>query len=103
MFGRNKNNQDGEMSFLDHLEALRWHLVRSAIAIVSIAVVLFCFKDFLFDGVLLAPKSPSFPTYKALCWISNRFHLGEDLCITQINFNLISTDISAQFSTHMWV
>jgi sec-independent protein translocase protein TatC len=91
------------MSFLDHLEALRWHLVRSAIAIVSIAVVLFCFKSFLFDGVLLAPKSPNFPTYRALCWIAQRFNLGDNLCITQINFNLISTDLSAQFATHMWV
>jgi sec-independent protein translocase protein TatC len=103
MFGLTKGNAEGEMSFLDHLEALRWHLVRSAIAIISIAVVLFCFKDFLFDGVLLAPKSPHFPTYRAMCWLSNRFHLGDDLCITQIDFNLISTDISAQFSTHMMV
>jgi sec-independent protein translocase protein TatC len=102
MFSRNKSGTEGEMSFLDHLEALRWHLVRAAIAIVSIAVVLFCFKEFLFDGVLLAPKYPSFPTYRALCWLGNRFHM-EDICISQINFNLISTDISAQFATHMWV
>jgi sec-independent protein translocase protein TatC len=53
--------------------------------------------------VLLAPKSPLFPTYRAMCWLSHRFNLGEDLCITQINFNLISTDITAQFSTHIWV
>jgi sec-independent protein translocase protein TatC len=91
------------MSFLDHLEALRWHLVRSALVIVTLAVVLFCFKSFLFDDVLLAPKSPHFITYRAMCWLSHRFNLGEDLCITQINFNLISTDITAQFSTHMWV
>jgi sec-independent protein translocase protein TatC len=103
MFSRNKVNQEGEMSFLDHLEALRWHLVRSAIAIISIAVVLFCFKGFLFDGVLLAPKFPSFPTYRALCWVSERFHLGGDLCITEIDFKLISTELSAQFATHMWV
>jgi sec-independent protein translocase protein TatC len=38
-----------------------------------------------------------------MCWLSHRFNLGEDLCITQINFNLISTDITAQFSTHIWV
>jgi sec-independent protein translocase protein TatC len=103
MFFSKKSGIEGEMSFLDHLEALRWHLVRSAIAVVSLAVVLFCFKSFLFDTVLLAPKSPNFPTYRAMCWISHRFNLGDDMCITQINFNLISTDISAQFSTHMWV
>jgi len=103
MFSRNTSGNEGEMSFLDHLEALRWHLVRSAIAIGVIAVTLFCFKSFLFDDVLLAPKSPNFPTYRAMCWLSHRFNLGDDLCITQINFNLISTDISAQFSTHMMV
>jgi sec-independent protein translocase protein TatC len=102
MFSRKKSNVEGEMSFLDHLEALRWHLVRSAIAIVSVAIVLFCFKGFLFDGVLLAPKSPDFPTYRALCWVAQKFSLGDDLCITQINFNLISTELSAQFATHMW-
>jgi sec-independent protein translocase protein TatC len=102
LFGK-KSNSEGEMSFLDHLEALRWHLVRSAIAVISLAIVLFCFKSFLFDGVLLAPKSPDFPTYRVMCWLSHRFNLGDDICITQINFNLISTDISAQFSTHMMV
>jgi len=98
-----KNNADGEMSFLGHLEALRWHLVRSVAVIMVLAVVLFCFKEFLFDGVLLAPKNPHFFTYRAMCVLARKFHLGDDLCITQINFTLISTDISAQFTTHMWV
>jgi sec-independent protein translocase protein TatC len=102
LFG-NKNNIAGEMSFLGHLEALRWHLVRSVSVIMVFAVVLFCFKGFLFDMVLLAPKSPGFLTYRVLCLLSHKFHLGDDLCITQINFILISTDISAQFTTHMWV
>jgi len=102
LFG-DKKNADGEMSFLGHLEALRWHLVRSVGVIMVLAVVLFCFKEFLFDGVLLAPKSPHFFTYRAMCYLTHKFNLGEDLCITQINFNLISTDISAQFTIHMWV
>jgi sec-independent protein translocase protein TatC len=99
----NKNNTAGEMSFLGHLEALRWHLVRSVTAVMVLAVVLFCFKEFLFDGILLAPKNPHFLTYRALCFLSQKFHLSDDLCVTQINFILISTDISAQFTTHMWV
>jgi sec-independent protein translocase protein TatC len=100
--GRGLLNSTAEMSFLDHLEALRWHIVRSAIVIFSVAIVLFMFKGFLFDGILLAPKYPSFPTYRALCFLSKKFNLGEDLCVTKINFQLISTDISAQFTTHMW-
>ena len=99
----NKSNGTGEMSFLGHLEALRWHLFRSAIAVVTFALVLFFFKEFLFDTVLLAPKQPDFITYRILCAWGNKLGLGEDLCVTVIPFTLISTDLSAQFTTHMWV
>lgn len=102
IFSKNPN-EAGEMSFLGHLEALRWHLFRSVIVVMVAALVLFFFKEFLFDGVLLAPKSPNFLTYKALCSIGHRFNLGDDLCVTVIPFSLIATDISAQFTTHMWV
>jgi sec-independent protein translocase protein TatC len=96
-------NQSGEMSFLGHLEALRWHIFRSAVVVMLLAVVFFFFKEFLFDDVLLAPKHPEFLTYRALCSISHRIGLGEDLCISVMPFELISTDLSAQFTTHMWV
>ena len=102
-FFSDKFNSSGEMSFLGHLEALRWHLFRAVIAVMTMAIVLFFFKEFLFDGVLLAPKSPNFLTYKILCSIGNKLNLGDDFCITVIPFTLISTDISAQFTTHMWV
>ena len=102
-FFSDKFNSSGEMSFLGHLEALRWHLFRAVIAVMTMAIVLFFFKEFLFDGVLLAPKSPEFLTYKVLCSIGNKLNLGDDFCITVIPFTLISTDISAQFTTHMWV
>jgi sec-independent protein translocase protein TatC len=102
-WGNSINNPNGEMSFLGHLEALRWHVVRSAAVVMTLALVLFCFKEFLFDGVLLAPKNPHFLTYRVLCLLSRKFNLGDDLCVTQSNFTLISTDISAQFTTHMWV
>ncbi|CAN5491795.1 twin-arginine translocase subunit TatC [soil metagenome] len=103
IFGsRNKTRTEGEMSFLEHLEALRWHIVRSVGVIFVAAIVLFCYKDFLFDDILLAPKNPNFPTYRALCWLSNYFNLGGDLCVTKIEFTLISTDLSSQFTTHMW-
>ena len=90
------------MSFLEHLEALRWHIVRSALVIISVALVLFLNKEFLFDSVLLAPKNPSFPTYRALCRMAEYFNLGPDLCVSKIDFALISTDLSSQFTTHMW-
>lgn len=91
------------MSFLGHLEALRWHLVRAVSVVMVLAITFFFFKEFLFDGILLAPKNPSFPTYRVLCWISESLNMGDDLCITEIPFILISTNLSAQFTTHMWV
>lgn len=91
------------MSFLGHLEALRWHLFRSVIAIAVFALTLFFFKDFLFDDVLLAPKGNGFLTYRALCSLGLHMGLGETLCISVAPFELISTDLSAQFTTHMWV
>ncbi len=91
------------MSFLGHLEALRWHLFRAVIVTVTMAVVLFFFKEFLFDDVLLAPKNPEFLTYRVLCNLGQKLNMGEELCIKVIPFTLISTDISAQFTTHMWV
>jgi len=91
------------MSFLDHLEALRWHLMRSAIVIILLSLGWFFMKELLFDGILLAPKRPDFPTYRALCSISERLQLGDELCVKVIPFSLIATDISAQFTTHMWL
>lgn len=96
-------NDNGEMSFLGHLEALRWHLFRAVVVVMSLALILFFFKEFLFDGVLLAPKNPNFITYRLLCQLSDKLNLNDDLCITTSPFILISTDISAQFTTHMWV
>ena len=101
LFGQKDDGK--EMSFLGHLEELRWHLVRSVSAITIIAIVLFFYKDFLFDDVLLAPKNPHFLTYRLLCYLSHRLNLGDSLCIQTMPFNLISIELSAQFTTHMWV
>lgn len=98
-----REKEGKEMSFLQHLEELRWHLIRSVIAITVIAVVAFLNKEILFDSILLAPKSASFVTYRWLCYISHSLNLGESLCVNNIPFGLISTDLSAQFTTHMWV
>lgn len=91
------------MSFLQHLEALRWHLVRAAAVIVVLALAWFFMKELLFDGILLAPKDPNFITYRGLCKLSDQLGLGDELCVKAIPFSLIATDISSQFTTHMWL
>lgn len=89
------------MHFLDHLEALRWHLVRSAAAIVVFALIAFLNPQILFDKVILGAKDPGFLTYRLLCKLSDKFSI--DLCITEVPFNLINIDISGQFTTHIYV
>lgn len=89
------------MTFLDHLEALRWHLVRSAAVILLLAIIAFMNKEFIFDGVIMAPKNTNFWTYRVLCELSNRFDL--DMCLDKVDFNVVNLNMSGQFTTHMWI
>lgn len=91
------------MSFLEHLEALRWHVMRSVVAILIGAVAAFFAKDFVFDTILLGPKNPDFWTYRTLCELASRFGLSDLMCIREIPFGLINTSMSGQFTTHMMV
>ena len=95
------SNQDKEMSFLDHLEIFRWHLIRSVIAVLFFAIIAFIFKDIVFDVILLGPKDPNFPTYKALCAISQYLGLEDALCLKESPFTLMNITMSGQFSTHV--
>lgn len=84
------DNQTGsDMTFWDHLEALRGNIIRSLLAISLFAVLAFCFKKILFDGIVLAPVSRDFITYRLL---------GIDM-----DMKLVNIDLSAQFFTHLRV
>ncbi len=89
--------EEGEMSFLEHLEVLRWHLVRSVSAIFIVAIVAFIAKDFLFDTLLLGPKKGDFWTYRMLCKYLDL------LCMEEMPFDLINISMSGQFTTHIVV
>ena len=88
---------EAEMSFFDHLEALRWHLVRSAIAIVIFTAGAFYFYDFIFDTIIMGPAKPSFWTYRMLCELGEYLH-RDGFCINKININLINTEMAGQFT-----
>ena len=90
------------MSFLDHLEELRWHLVRSVVVIFALAIVFFINKEFLFNTIILAPKNADFFTYKFMCKLSHLLQMGDALCMNGLEFSLINTTLSGQFTLHMW-
>src|SRR5690554_4298711 len=93
----------GEMSFLDHLEALRWVLIRSTLAIVIGAAISFFFMDFIFDVIIFGPKDPNFITYRFFCELGQLFGADEGLCITELNFEIQSRKMGSQFSTAIWM
>ena len=99
---KTKINPD-DMSFLDHLEDLRWHIVRSFIAIFIVGIGAFIFKDFIFDNIIFGPKDVNFPTYQILCNISNLVGLDDSFCINEMPFRIQSRTVSGQFSAHIWL
>jgi len=109
-FGKKKNREDksgmktayAEMSFLEHMEELRWHIIRSALAIIVFAVVAFILKDFIFNTVILNPRTPDFWTNRMFARLADA--VGTDaLRINQTPLELISIKIAGQFMTHIWV
>ncbi|MGB5386376.1 MAG: twin-arginine translocase subunit TatC [Eudoraea sp.] len=90
-----------EMSFLDHLEELRWHLIRSTIAIVLIGIVAFLMKDFIFDTVIFGPKNMDFPTYRFFCRIATSIGIESAFCADELPFTIQSRTMGGQFSAHI--
>ncbi len=91
-----------EMSFLDHLEDLRWHIIRAIVAVSIAGIVAFMFKSFIFDVIILGPKSAEFPTYRVLCNLSKLFGLDQSFCFEELPFKIQSRKVASQFSVHMW-
>ncbi len=96
------SSSENEMSFIDHLEELRWHLIRSVASILVFAIAAFVSKDFIFHDLILGPSRADFFTYRKLCELGT--YLGRSgLCIDKISFTLQSREMSSQFTTHMTV
>jgi sec-independent protein translocase protein TatC len=89
-------NLEGEMSFFDHLEALRWHLIRSALAIVVFTILAFSFFSWIYNNIIMAPSKDSFWTFRMMCDLGKILH--RDMCPGKININLINTEMAGQFT-----
>lgn len=90
------------MSFLDHLEELRWCLIRAIIGIVAGAILAAFFTDFIFDTIIFGPKEADFISYEFFCKIGRLIGVENDFCDPDFTFTVQQREMSDQFSTHIW-
>ena len=98
-----RNSQGGsraEMSFIEHLDELRGHLFKSAIAVVVGAIVMAVYNKFIVKKILMGPTHGDFPTYGILCKLSQKLGLGSKLCMTSIKVRMQSTAVAGQFDVY---
>jgi sec-independent protein translocase protein TatC len=93
---------EGEMTFWEHLEELRWHLSRSAIVLVVLAIAAFVNRDIIFDQVILAPKDSDFITYRLLCQFGEYIGLTS-LCLGEFSMEIVNIQLSGQLMTHIYI
>ncbi|MBY0488028.1 MAG: twin-arginine translocase subunit TatC [Flavobacteriaceae bacterium] len=92
-----------EMSFMDHLEDLRWLLVRSTIAIIVLSSACYFIDGFIFDTIIFGPKDPNFVTYKFFCEVTHYFGVDDTYaCATEFSFIIQNTEVGGQFSMYLW-
>jgi sec-independent protein translocase protein TatC len=97
---KEESSTTNEMSFLQHLEELRWHLVRASASVLFFGVIVFLNRQFIFDDVILAPKNPEFITNRFFAWLAVQLN-SPDIAINTKPFQLINIDLSGQFSIHL--
>ena len=91
---------DKYLPFWEHLEILRWHIIRSLVAILAVAFFTFLSKKFVFHTLLLGPTHPNFLTYRILCYLSQWLNVPA-LCIQPLPLILHNRQLPGQFSMHM--
>ena len=92
-----------EMSFLDHLEELRWLLVRSTIAIIIMGCCAYLVSDYIFDTIIFGPTRASFFTYRFFCDLSHQLGFAESICITELPFIIQNTEMEGQVNMFVWM
>jgi sec-independent protein translocase protein TatC len=96
------NKQNKEMSFLDHLEELRWLLIRASAFILGGGIIAFIFNDFIFNKIIFAPKDSSFITYRFFCKIAKKFNFDDSFCQQELPFEIQNRTMDGQFSVLIW-
>lgn len=96
--GKEKNETE-EMTFFDHIEELRWHIIRSVIVWLVAAIAIFIYIDWVYDTIILAPANESFITYSGLCNLGHWLHLGDGLCMPPVKINFQVTEVNGTFTS----
>ncbi|MBX2940979.1 MAG: twin-arginine translocase subunit TatC [Cyclobacteriaceae bacterium] len=96
-------NDEKEMSFLAHLEELRWHIVRAVSAIFTFMIAVFIFGKWIFENIIFAPARADFVTFKYLCKVGHAFNMVDSLCVEFIPFKIQSRLMTGQFTMHLTV
>lgn len=97
-----KKKSINEMSFLDHLEDLRWHLIRATSAIMIVGTLAFVFSRSIFKLIIFAPLDMSFPTYSMLCKASKLINVETTFCAEEMPMIIQSRTMAGQFSADVW-
>lgn len=90
-----------EMSFLDHLESFRWHIVRALSAVVLFSIIAFASKEFIFGTLILGPSRPDFWFYQMACQMGETIANSKAFCIDELPFIIQSRKMTGQFSMHI--
>ncbi len=90
-------SEEKEMAFLDHLEELRWHVVRAVAAIFICMIIGFIFQRWIFDNIIFAPANINFPTFKWMCKLGELVGAEESLCAKPFHFKIQSRNMTGQF------
>ena len=93
---------EAEMSFFDHIDVLRKHLLRALAVVFVLTLGAFYYTDFIFNTIIMGPKNPSFWTYRMMCKLVERFpSIGPEFCITKIDAKIINTEMAGQFTLQL--
>jgi sec-independent protein translocase protein TatC len=91
-------SEEKEMGFLDHLEELRWHIVRSISAIMIFMLLAFFFMPWIFHNIIFAPARVDFPTFHWLCNLGHLTGAEDALCAKPFPFKIQSRYMTGQFT-----
>jgi len=93
--------EEKEMTFLDHLEELRWHIIRSLFAVVILTIAAFIYGPWIFENIVMAVAKPDFIFFDWMCSLGRLVHYEETLCVEEIPFKIQSRQMTGQFTMHI--